>query len=470
MTGPARRSLRRRLFRRLLAVQAAVLALVIAVLFGSGLLFDFRSPDATIDILRAAIGRDENGRLRLRETEELKALRVTIPDLWFIIRDRQQHKLAHGAIPPEYANIGTALDDIGQARLGWNLGDPDRPTARVRWAETSIGRLQFTTGSEAPWPFHFVLLGLSLVTLQYLLPILAVMAVGALIATPWILRSAFAGLDRAASEADTIDVSQRGLRLATVDIPSEVLPFVNAVNGALARLDEGYERQERFLADAAHELRTPIAILNTRLAALPQGPAKAQLALDAARLRIITEQMLDLERLHSAPSPFPDVDLEALARQVILDMGPLAFEAGYEIEFGAADGPAIVKGDAQAIGRALTNLVQNAIDHGGRKGTISLLVGTDWVEVTDEGPGIPSDLRDRIFEPFFKRKKDGRGAGLGLSLVGDAMRLHGGGVSVRDRAVGASFRLSFPLARDAKKWAPVFHEDPALTYENRSRL
>ncbi|MFZ5675152.1 MAG: sensor histidine kinase [Pseudomonadota bacterium] len=443
MTASIQRSLRKSLFRRLLAVQAAVLALVIAVLFGSGLLFDFRSPDATIDILRQAVERDENGRLQLGETAGLAALRRSIPDLWFVIRDRQSHQLTEGAIPPEYANIGSGLDDIGQARLGWNLGDPDRPTARIRWVETSIGRLQFTTGSEALWPFHFVLLGLSLVALQYLLPILAVMAVGALIATPWVLRSAFAGLDRAASEADAIDVSQRGRRLVTADIPSEVVPFVSAVNGALARLDEGYERQERFLADAAHELRTPIAILNTRLAALPQGPAKAQLMQDAARLKVITEQMLDLQRLRSGPTLFPDVDLVALARQVILDMGPLAFEAGYEIDF-AADGPAVVKGDVQAIGRAVTNLVQNAIDHGGRKGTIALLVGPDWVEVADEGPGLPPDLRARIFEPFFKRKKDGRGAGLGLSLVGDVMRLHGGSVSVRDRAAGAAFRLSFP--------------------------
>lgn len=444
MTGPAQRSLRRQLFRRLLAIQAAVLVLVIALLFGSGLLFDFHSPDATIDILRGAVERDENNGLRLRETAELKDLRRTIPDLWFVIRDRQDHKLAEGAIPPEYAHIGSGLDDIGQARLGWNLGDPDRPTARIKWAETSIGRLQFMTGSDAPWPFHIVLLGLSVVTLQYLLPILAIMAVGAFIATPWILRSAFVGLDRAAAEADAIDIGQRGRRLVTADIPSEVVPFVNAVNGALARLDEGYERQERFLADAAHELRTPIAILNTRLAALAQGPVKAQLAQDAARIKVITEQMLDLQRLRAGPTPFPDVDLEVLARQVILDMGPLAFEAGYEIDFGAVDGPAVVKGDAQAIGRALTNLVQNAIDHGGRKGTIALLVGPDWIEVTDEGPGIPPELRERIFEPFFKRKKDGRGAGLGLSLVGDVMRLHGGGVVARERAVGAGFRLSFP--------------------------
>lgn len=444
MTEAPQRSLRRQLFRRLLAVQAAVLALVIAVLFGSGLLFDFRSPDATIDKLRAAIERDQDGQLRLRDTAELMTLRENIPDLWFVIRDRQGHRISEGAIPPEYMNIGAALDDIGQARLGWNLGDPDRPTARIRWVTTDIGRLQFTTGSDAPWPLQFILLGFSLVALQYLLPILAIMTVGALIATPWILRSAFAGVDRAADEADTIDVSQRGVRLAMADIPSEVRPFVNAVNGALTRLDEGYERQQRFLADAAHELRTPIAILNTRLAALPPGPIKTQLAQDTARIKVITEQMLDLQRLRSGAMPFPDVDLEALARQVILDMGPLAFEAGYEIDFGAVEGPAVVKGDAPAIGRALTNLVQNAIDHGGRDGTISLLVGPDWIEVADQGPGIPDELRERVFEPFFKRRKDGRGAGLGLSLVHDVMQLHDGSVSVRKRAVGASFRLSFP--------------------------
>lgn len=447
MTSASRRSLRKRLFWRLLAVQASVLVLVIVALFSSGLLFEFSSPDATIGVLSAAIERDANGNLALKDTEAIKTLRRTMPELWFAIRDRHGHKLTGGAIPPEYVNIGTALDAIGQARLGWRMGDPDRPTARIRWVDTDIGQVQFMTGSEAPWPFHMVLLGFSLVTLQLLLPILAIMALGALIATPWVLRRGFTWLERAAAEADAIDIDQRGRRLVTADIPSEVMPFVSAVNGALARLDDGYERQERFLADAAHELRTPIAILTTRLACLPQGAVKSQLAQDAARIKVITEQMLDLQRLRSAGTPFPDVDLAGLARDVVLDMGPLAFTAGYEIDFASSGEPLLVKGDGRAIMRALTNLIQNAIDHGGRQGTIAILVGADWIEVSDEGPGIPDELGERIFEPFFRSKKDGRGAGLGLSLVADVMRLHGGMVSMRKRAVGACFRLAFPAMR-----------------------
>lgn len=444
MTQKPQRSLRKQLFWRLVAVQASVLVLVIIALFSSGLLFEFSSTDATINTLSAAVERKTDGQIRLADTQDMKTLRRALPDLWFIIRDKQDRMISEGSVPPEYAHIGTALDDVGQARLGWNMGDPDRPTARVRWIDTSAGRLQFTTGTASPWPLHMVLAGFSLVTLQYLLPILAIMALGAFIATPWILRRAFSGLEQAAAQADAIDIDQRGRRLVTAEIPSEVVPLVSAVNGALTRLDEGYERQERFLADAAHELRTPIAVLTTRLATLPPSPVKGQLAKDAVRIKIITEQMLDLQRLRSTASRLPDVDLAELARQVVLDLGPLAFEAGYEIDFATEKDTATVKGDAPAIARALTNLVQNAIDHGGRRGTISIFVGSQWIDVADEGAGIPDALAQRIFEPFFKGKKDGRGAGLGLSLVGDVMRLHGGEVSVRKRAEGACFRLAFP--------------------------
>lgn len=95
------------------------------------------------------------------------------------------------------------------------------------------------------------------------------------------------------------------------------------------------------------------------------------------------------------------------------------------------------------------NILQNAINHGGRKGTISLTSGSNWIEVRDEGPGIPADMRDRIFEPFFKRHHDGRGAGLGLNLVRDILRMHGGEVTIDNHNPGTVCRLSFPTDKTA---------------------
>ncbi|WP_143033011.1 hypothetical protein [Sinorhizobium sp. NFACC03] len=160
------------MFWRLLAVQSAVLVLVVAVLFGSGQLFQFRSTENTVEILRAAVKPDQHGGFSLRDTDAVKAFRQDVPDLWFIIRDGQGHVLSEGTIPPEYAVIGNALDHVGQARLGWNIGDPDRPVARMRWVETEAGRLQIMTGSSVSAPFFLVFLGISLILLKLVLPIL----------------------------------------------------------------------------------------------------------------------------------------------------------------------------------------------------------------------------------------------------------------------------------------------------------
>ena len=112
--------------------------------------------------------------------------------------------------------------------------------------------------------------------------------------------------------------------------------------------------------------------------------------------------MLDLQRLKQGKVQFSKVDLGQLARKVIIEMAPLAFAAGYTVQF-EVDGAGEIDGDPLALQRALMNILQNAINHGGRKGIISLTSGCNWIEVSDEGPGIPADVRDRIFEPFFKR-------------------------------------------------------------------
>lgn len=441
-------SLRRRLFWRLLGVQSVVLLLVVAVLFGSGQLASLRSTDATIEILRDAVIRLPPGALALEATPALEALRKQEPDLWFVIRDSGGQKLSEGRIPEEYAHIGTALDQIGQARLGWNIGDPDRPTARMRWAETSAGRLQFITGTEAFASRLLVMMGVSLVLAKLVAPIVLVMAVGTLIATPLVLRKSLAGVDRAAKQADAIDATERGGRLSADDIPGEITPLVKAVNRALDRLDEGFERQERFLADAAHELRTPIAILNTRIGALPDGAARSQLLEDSERLTILTEQMLDLQRLRQGRAEFASFAIGDLASEVGLDMAPVTFAAGYTMRFDDRGG-AQTCGDRSSLRRALMNIVQNAVDHGGRRGEIAMVVEANWVEIRDEGPGIPAELQERIFEPFFKHHQNGRGAGLGLHLVRDIMHMHGGEVTIQNGSKGVICRLIFPLAETA---------------------
>ncbi|WP_409188624.1 sensor histidine kinase [Bradyrhizobium sp. RDM4] len=449
--------LRSRLSWRLLSLQAALLLAMVAVVVGalcaSGFVLAERDEDRVIDVVQRALARDPQGGLILRPTPELKQLRGEAPDLWFLVRDRQGHSLSEGAVPAEFAAIGGGLDQISQARLGWQLfeDDPRKPAARLKRVDTDAGNVQVITATQGRLTGTKALFMTSLAFLGIALPGLLVMATATLIATPMIVRRAFRGLDSTADQARRIDIHQRGARLSLESIPLEVVPLVNAVNDALARLDQGYARHKRFVADAAHELRTPIAILNTRLESLPSGPDKARLLEDSARLATLAEQLLDIQRLDRCAHPFARIDLVAIAQSAAADLAPLAIAAGYELGLDAPATPIETIGDAAALQRALTNLVQNAIQHGPRRGTIGIRVSSPaTIEVTDEGAGIPADQREQIFEPFYRLTPRDRGAGLGLNMVREIVLLHGGHVSVENGPDGgACFRISLPPIRQS---------------------
>ena len=133
MTDVRQRSLRWQLVRRLAVVQATMLALfvlfAVAALWSAGFL-NLEPEDDTIDALREAVVRDPNGEISVRDTPALVQQRRESPNFWFVVRDREGHSVSQGRVPREYAEIDAALDGIGQARLGWNIGDGARPTAR----------------------------------------------------------------------------------------------------------------------------------------------------------------------------------------------------------------------------------------------------------------------------------------------------------------------------------------------------
>lgn len=301
-------------------------------------------------------------------------------------------------------------------------------------------------------PFRTLLRGTNSVVLLVIAPNFALMTLATLIATPMVVRRVLVPVGEVAAEAQQIHADQRGTRLSTETLPSEVIPLVNAVNDALDRLDEGYERQQRFLLDAAHELRTPIAILQTRLESLSNNPQKTRLLQDGARLASLAEQLLDLQRLNSDGGTVDTViDLVDLARRVTADLAPLAIAAGYEVSFDSETEKFAVLGDQGALERAVANLVQNAIEHGGRRGAITITVGSSGtVEVCDEGDGIPIEQRERIFEPFHRLQPRSRGAGLGLNLVQSIVQRHAGNIVVLPGSRGgACFRITLPAAKDA---------------------
>jgi signal transduction histidine kinase len=443
MTAAQPHSLRWQLVRRLVVLQATMLALlvllVVAALGAGGFLISLESEDDTIDALRDAIVRDANGAISVRETPDVAKRREASPNFWFVIRDREEHSVSQGRVPREYAEIGAALDGIGQARLGWNIGDGPRPAARLKWIDTAAGNVQILTGPGGPVSWQRIAVATSTLFLGVVLPVVVLMTLATLIVTPIVVRRTLAGLGRAAAQAGEIDIDRRGARLPLEAVPLEIVPLVSAVNDALRRLDEGYERHKRFLVDAAHELRTPIAILQTRLESISLGPDSARVLEDVARLSTLADQLLDLQRVDQQADRQLDVDIVAIGSKVVADLAPLAIAADYELSFESAAESIHVRGDPGSLERALTNLVQNAIQYGGRKGLIAVRVDRPaTISVTDDGPGIPSPHRERVFEPFYRLDGRSRGAGLGLNLVQEIVRRHDGAVVILEGGSGGA--------------------------------
>lgn len=446
------RSLRWRLISRIAFAQTVLLVMVmfglsiaISVLWYFGYINQGAYEGTTAEAVKNAVMRAPNGSIFIQDTESLRDLRAHNPDVWFIVRDREGHQVTFGTLPRQVLPIVPALDTVASADL---LRDPTRdelPFATVQWLETPAGWIKILSGTEGMVSLR-TLIAANKPSLIILAVLTAILALSTLVATPFVIRRAFKGLDKASAEAKGINFERSGSRLSIQEIPLEVSPFVSAVNDALERLDRGYEVHRRFLIEAAHELRTPIAIITTRIEGLPEGPLKNRILEDANRLTCLAGQLLDLQRLNHHNFEFVELDLVAIAERVVFDLAPMAFKAGYEMNFEADAISSIVKGDVTAIERAVTNLIQNAIDHGGRKGCITIRVsGEGYIEVIDQGVGIPEAEQEHVFEAFHRLIRSGQGVGLGLALVKSIMVLHGGNAEVfSGRHQGARFRLTFP--------------------------
>jgi signal transduction histidine kinase len=172
------------------------------------------------------------------------------------------------------------------------------------------------------------------------------------------------------------------------------------------------------------------------------GQERKRLLSDVARLAETAEQLLDFERNDQAIASHETVDLVEIARMVVADLAPQAIAAGYQISFQNEVESLERLGSPSALSRAISNLVRNAIDHGGNRGMITVSVSADVrINVSDEGPGIPVEHQELVFEPFYRVTPKNRGAGLGLSLVKQIVANHRGQVSLKSGMTGTQVTI-----------------------------
>lgn len=262
------------------------------------------------------------------------------------------------------------------------------------------------------------------------------------------IRSGLRPLRDTAEQASAIRPESMSVRLSPEGLPSEVLPLVEAVNRALSRLEEGFALQREFTANAAHELRTPLAIITGAVEELANSEASAKIRSDVARMNRLVEQLLHVARLDSVVmEKHAAVDLNDVARSIVERMAPLAIGQDRALALIASDTGVIRRGNRAAIEDALRNLVENAIAHTppGSEVTIQVTPGGS-IRVCDHGPGVPDEHREAVLNRFWRGPAaGGTGSGLGLAIVKEIMQRHGGTVEVSDNeGGGACFVLQFP--------------------------
>ena len=257
-----------------------------------------------------------------------------------------------------------------------------------------------------------------------------------------IVRSELRPITRLSQNLDQ-QTADRPQAIADEGLPDEITPFVHAINRLLERVNQLLEQQRRFIADAAHELRSPLTALSLQVqnlesaemsGALRERVTPLRAGIDRARR--LTEQLLSLAKSQADHSAQGWVDLSKMAREIIAEYLPLA--ESRSLDLGLEDAENIVlAADPQTLRLVIKNALDNALRYTPLHGKVTLRLYTDGqvavIEVCDTGPGIPAADRDRVFNPFYRLAgAGGEGSGLGLTIARDAAARLGGTVSLHD--------------------------------------
>lgn len=254
------------------------------------------------------------------------------------------------------------------------------------------------------------------------------------------VRQSLRSLVHAAEAARKAGPSHGIVALPTEGLPAEVLTLVTSINDALRRLGEALEAERAFTAEAAHALRTPLAVLSARIDKLPEGGELDAVRTDIVALRRLVNQLLSAAMADTlVVDPARRCDLSSVAEGVVSAMAPLAIREGRGLAF--EGGAAIhVRGDSDALAHALRNLIENALRFSPPEEEVLVRVSAPGrFEVMDRGPGIPDAQKPLVVKRFWRASaSDLGGTGLGLAIVQRIAEAHGSALVIADREGGGT--------------------------------
>ena len=261
--------------------------------------------------------------------------------------------------------------------------------------------------------------------------------------------SSLRSLRAVSRQASTLSLDRLDARLHTKNLPRELVSLVQAVNGSLDRLEADYRAQREFTANAAHQLRTPLATLRARLESRFSAQELGDVTFEIEQLARLVEQLLCLARLDSQEQfQFAAFDAHAVALEVARELAPVALEAEHYVTAATPDASVPAYGNATLTRLVFRNLIENAIQYTPAGTSITLSAESGRVIIADDGPGIAEDAAASLFERFRRGPNaSGPGAGLGLAIAKCIMERQGGRLSLDANAArGARFVMEFEAA------------------------
>ncbi|MBM3564077.1 MAG: HAMP domain-containing histidine kinase [Alphaproteobacteria bacterium] len=417
-----------------------------------------------------SLAKREDGTIRITPVPALVSELERAPQLKFAVFDEARKPLVGSS--PELVStlIKTGVIQITAAHLHFNLpedhetnplGYMERRWTPFGWLHVAIYRQKFRWDDV----FGYVIDAIAWMAV-YLVAIVFLSAAAAWFA----VRRGLLPLRAAARQVENIDLATLDQTIVARDAPLEIRPFVTAINAALARLNASAARMRRYTANAAHELRTPLAIMRARLEDAEEPTFKSDLLRDASHLQAIVEQMLIAARLAERQATRDQqVDLVATIRQIVADYTPLVIECERNIELDAGSTLVVARGNQRAIECVVGNLIDNALRMEPVGGTVIVRIADDaMVEVVDHGEGVDPVDREMIFEPFWRKNEATPGTGLGLAISKELMDRQGGRIWVEETpGGGATFKLWF-RAETSETHANLNDERSSLRRNARS--
>jgi len=406
----------------------------------------------------ASLYQDEEGMYMLTEPERIDPdFPLPWVQVWRGDRSRVVYRNGEAqrtSVPESRSVVGEGIvtltaEDGERMRIMTQRGALKGPFAESR-VVIQIGRSESSMDAQLRDLALILVLGLPIAV--------AVAGVGGYV----LARRALAPIERMTSHARTITAERLSDRLP-VDNPDDEMGRLAAVfNQTLGRLEQSFEQMRRFTADVSHQLRTPLTAIRSvgevglRAGRRDEASYRAiigSMLEETDRLSVLVDRLLSLSRAetHQATLTPDSVSLVELAEDVVGHLGVLAEEKGQSLSVDATGRPTAVV-DRVVLRQALINLVDNAIKFTPSGGQVSVRVtsddGTAVVDVTDTGPGIPSEARERIFDRFFRGDElAASGTGLGLSIAKGAVEANGGQLTLeRSDAQGTTFRIRLSKA------------------------